>query len=322
MEQQMYLFTGGNAYVLGMERDRWVKEFVQKHGEENLQVFSVEDAQCNVVMDAVAAAPFIAERRLVIVQGVPRWSAEDIDRIVHVQHPATVLLFIDQKPDKRLAGVKRLLKIARIHTFEPLRLPQLREWMAAYASEQGAGIEEAAIDALLQAVGEDQLRLAGELQKLTLLASDAIVRESHVYMAAFATGERQIWGMLDRLQAGNTAEAMAYVRMLTERGESPLSLWNIFVWMLTNLTLVAAAIEEGETNVGAIAKRVGVHPRSVQALMPLARRRSRAELADLVRRAAEYDIGLKTGVYQVSDRQSEEVLALLDRCMLACCTGD
>ena len=124
---------------------------------------------------------------------------------------------------------------------------------------------------------------------------------------------------MDLLAQRKTAEAIQYVKRMLSQGESVIGLWNIFLWMMSNLVPVASAIDDGITLPGGIAKHIGMNIRNVQTLLPLIRSMSREQLTALVQRIVDYDIALKTGQIRASDQEPEELLSVINRSMFACC---
>ena len=92
----------------------------QKHGSENMLTLLSKEATLSALLDAVQTMPFIAEKRLVVVEGIPKLEKEECKELTASVHPQTVLLFADPKPDKRLSSVKELLATSDVKTFEPL----------------------------------------------------------------------------------------------------------------------------------------------------------------------------------------------------------
>jgi DNA polymerase III subunit delta len=314
--ENLHLFTGENGFALRSELARWKKQFAAKHGPENLVQFP-SSVPLSDLLDATATMPFIAEKRLVIVDGLPKISKEEFAALLEGMHPAVILLFVDPKPDKRLALVKEVKKAATAHEFPVLSPSELRGWIASTLKEQSATITPDAVQALLTIVGTDQSMLDQELAKLALLSGGAIEKH-HVELAAVPSGSEVIWRLTDLLGSGKWAEALAFVRHAVDRGDDVYGLWSAVLYMLKNLVFVWAAVQSGERDDFAIAGAWGVPPMSVRSLKTLARSLSEEKLRSIVTFAIDSDIALKTGGYRFSAEHPEEVTALLEKTILAC----
>src|SRR3989344_7833484 len=151
---QIFFFTGENTYALSQEKNRWARECRTKHGPENYSRLDPTGLTFRMFLDEIAAAPFIAEKRLIVVEGTPKFSKEEAVLIPDHLHPSCVLLIADPKPDKRLSAVKELQKIATVKQFPLLDARALAGWIDAEAKHLGTTIEVDARSLLVDIVGE------------------------------------------------------------------------------------------------------------------------------------------------------------------------
>lgn len=309
---QLYLFTGENSEELLREKARWTHEFVSKHGESDLLIVPASTLDKRDLLDAVGTAPFLSERRLVIVEGIPRWTAEEMEMIASSLHQQCVLVFVEPSPDGRLVGVKALQKLATVKNFEPKTGKALRVFLLEEAKKIGGAFEPAALEKLIVIVGEDQGMLAQEVRKLCMYAQGRNVTEADVALLAVPAGEHEIWELSRMLAEGKANSALAYTRMLIARGEDPHSIWNILLWITRQFVSVWSAAQEGITNPGDITSRLKVPFPSVRTLLPAAGRSSKAQVTALLERSVQDDIALKKGGYRSTAESPEEILALLD----------
>lgn len=312
-----FLFTGENSFLLGQELSRWIKEFREKHGEENLARRDGKTITIGELMNEVSTAPFIAERRLVVIDGIPALSKENMKALLVEMHPQVVLLIVDPKPDKRLAVTKEILEQATMKEFRPLEGDAVQRWMRTFLQSIGGAADSDALELIIDLAGEDQQAISLELQKLALHAHGRPIARADVEELVFPSSERTVWKMMDLLGEGNGGEAVRYARSLLLRGESPHSLWNMILWMLASLVEVSAAIESGTTAPLSIVQTTGVKFGTVRALLPLARRCKTAHLKSILSQAVEADIALKTGAYRATTEGGQELETLIDRCLLA-----
>ncbi|MEI8230385.1 MAG: DNA polymerase III subunit delta [Candidatus Peregrinibacteria bacterium] len=335
----LFVFTGENSWAMQQELHRWTKEFREKHGEENLLRIEVRWATVSSLCDSIATAPFIASRRLVVFDGIPfavTKKDEDDDQddgsgkddareamatVLRSQHPDVILLFAAPKPDKRLSVVKDLLKVATVKDFPPLVGEPLRRWMREELARSSASIAEDALSLLIDYVGEDQMPMAQELQKLSLFASGRQITRQDIETLVLPSAERNSWTLTNLLLEGHTQEAIRFTRGLLERGENPQKIWNAnILWLITNLVAIAAAVQDGLHSPDAIASALDIKPGTVRFLLPLARRCSAASLSRLLDRIVDMDIGLKTGGYRATAESVQELEVLIDRSLL--CIGE
>ncbi len=316
-EATLHLFTGENAYALEKEVLRWKKAFCEKHGPENFLEISGKDASLSGLLDAVSSMPFIAEKRLVLIRGIPRIEREEFVSVAEAIHPQTLVVIADPKPDKRLGVTKEIAALAQHKDFGSLSPAELYAWAKGVVSAEGASIERPVFDRLLTITGSDQWTLESELRKLSAFANGAIT-VSHVERLAVPSGEQVIWRLTDLVGNRKPDEALHFLRGQLERGEDPYGLWVILLNMIKNLTLVWSGIDGGLRDERTIASAFGLHFLAVRGLLPLARSMDSAKMNDLVTWASEADIALKSGGYHYTAEHQGEVVALAERAILKC----
>lgn len=325
----LFLFTGENAYALRQEVSRWAKEFREKHGEANLIRLEAEGLNLSAFLNETASAPFIAEHRLVMVEGIPDFSTPeagkkkgqrrqlDLSSVFAQVHPQTIVLFVEPKPDRRLNVVKELFTLATVRDFPQLKGDALLRWVQVALQDAGASVDREVPSLLVDCVGGDQQVLAREVEKLSLFASGRPVTGRDIEELTLPSSEQTIWHLLDLLGEGRAEAAVMYCRGLLKRGESAQSIWNILLWIVVSLVSIASAVEEGTTSIQGVMQATGVKFGAARSLIPLARRCKLPVLRSLLERVTDTDVALKTGAYKSSGESDEELAALLDCCLMA-----
>lgn len=310
------LMTGENLYGLRLEKRRWIDEFAKKHGVDNIIRLDGKSLTIRELMDEAGVMPFLSEKRLVIVDSVPKSTKEEMLALETAIHPATVLLFVDSAPDKRLGGVKQLMEMATTKAFAAVRGAKLLQWTTAEATALGLRCAAGAAERLMEYLGEDQEAIASELHKLRLAAEDGVVTVDMVELHTIPTDEGVVWTMTDLVSAGKRKDALRYARRLLDRGSDAYGLWAILLSMLKNVTLVRAALDDGMSSPKDIAERTGIHPFALRSMQSYAARCSVADVAQAVSWAVEADVQLKTGGYRATDDAPQELHTLIERLLM------
>ena len=313
----VFLFTGENSFALRQEKMSWMRAFSQKHGNENLVRIETRGLDIRSLLDEISIAPFIASKRFVIVEGIPGFSTEEMEQVCRGIHPQVVLLFIEQKPDRRLSAIKILMAQASVRTFPLLRGVKIREWVNSLLLKQGCTIDRPALDILLKKIGEDQEMFFQECLKIALFSGGHVTQED-IERIVVPSDEGVIWTLTDLIASGRSNDAILYAQSLIDRGHDPFELWNIFLWMLRNMVLVCGAYEDGIEYPEQISRETGVPFPSVRALLPFVRRIDRSVIERIINRSVRADVGLKKGTYRVTGEEPQELLALMDRCVVGC----
>lgn len=313
----VYLFTGENAFALRSEKQRWVREFVTKHGLENALQVDGSSVLLRSLLDEVSSSPFISGKRLVVIAGVPKLSKDEMQILLSSVHPDCILLFCDPTPDKRLGGLKYLLTVATLKEFAPLQGKALTDWMMRTAQEQGSSLPADAANLLIGIVGEDQDMIAQELSKLSV--AGPVVTQDSVRLLAVPSGEQEVFQLTTLLSRGDLPVTLRYARALLRSGEDPYSLWNILLWLVRCLAAVTMCVAEGERNPAKIASMGSVPFPTAKMLTPMAQNIRLSQLRPLVDWAVAADRDLKTGGYKSTAEAPQELVALIDELIVRCC---
>jgi DNA polymerase III subunit delta len=317
--QQITVLQGENSYTIRKEKMRWKQEFSTRQGPENLFLADAKTTTFNALHNECQIAPFIAEKRLIVLDGLPvNAQREDVQLLNKLLHPQVHILCILQrvtgKKSKPTNAEKELLASASVREFPLLTSSQLRKWLVEEVRKCSSdGIDPFAAEFLLNYVGSNQDLLESEVQKLALYVQNRCISLEDVQKLVTCTPEQDVWKLLNFLAAENSRGALQYVHTLIEKGYSPQVLWGILLWMMSILTDVVAHIESGEKNIWKMAGSIRANPQSIKTVLPALSTMDRSVLRRTSHFLLRADVDLKTGSYKSTRESPEEILALIDR---------
>ena len=310
---QWFLFTGDNAYERFRERGRWLKAFAEKHGSENIQSFEASGLSKSALMNEVASAPFIAEKRLIVINGLPKVEKDDVEELITATHPGVLVVCEDPKPDKRLGSTKAFLEHLDVRQFPLKSRQEILLWLRAAATELGVQLSADASAAMIDRIGEDQQMLSSEITKIaTYVGRGGTIAVSDIDELIVFRAERVAWQLMDHFAAGKKRDALSLAHTMLLKGENPHSLWSRLLWMVTQVMLVAAAVDRGCTQPAAIAKEAGVPFPTARNLSSYAGSASRKNLRRVCAWFSDADKGLKLGAYRATAEAPEELVSIID----------
>jgi DNA polymerase-3 subunit delta len=257
-----------------------------------VEVFEGEAATPDVVAGALAAMTFAIGRRFIIVDGVERWKdAEVADLIAPALAgiaPETTISFFAREegrakaPQKLIDAVKAAGGDVAIEA--SMKAKDLPRWLVGEAKRLGVELDGAAA----QALGERRQRLLRELEKLAIEhGPGARIGVQEVDEAAADSAERQVWGFVDALVAGDRRIATQRFLELRAQGEAMPRLIPAMARRLREVLAIAERLAAGESaaQVKATTKgspyAVGHRIREAQASDPDTLRAALVALADL-----------------------------------------
>lgn len=312
----MYLFTGENSFALREAKMRWIGEFVKKHGEDNCVRVDGAKASVRDLLDDVSVQPFLAAKRLVVLDGAPSCNAEEVRTLASQIHPDVILLIVDPKLDKRTSGAKEFLKACEVKEYPPLKGKAISDWVVSLAQKRQASFDTSALSLLLEYIGEDQDLLSQEVEKLIIAAHGRVITKEDIEFLCVPTDEGIVWRITDLLSAGHHQEALLYAHRLLDRGGDAYGLWAILLSFLRNVIAVKAAVSAGVTSPSAVAEETGVHPFALRSLLPYAKKTAIEELRQILSWVTQADTDLKTGGLRATDESPQELFGLIDRFIL------
>ena len=329
-----------------LARSDLVADLRSKVGDESLRdlnttILDGRKITLAELIHASDAIPFLADKRLVVVEGLLARLASRRGKDAGESEPSaaskeflsglldylprmsdsTRLVFVESRA---LPATNPLLKLAAQtdkRTVIEFPLPSKESmigWIQKRARLHGGEITAQAASALVTAVGYDprpsdrdrtseqgnKLRLLDqEIQKLLAYVNwSRPVAPQDVRLLVADAQQGDLFGMVDALAAGESKRAIVELHRLIEQGKAPLELFGMIVRQFRLMIEMKELAGQGVTGAQA-AERLSLHPFVADKTGKQARAFSMAQLEVIYRRLLEIDVQIKTG-------QAEDVAAL------------
>lgn len=277
--------------------------------ETNTTRLNGREASLPEVLGACNTVPFLAETRLVIVDGLlagtrkrgGRKKAAEEDEpagplgalldYLPGMPPSTTLVLLE-------SGTPEVAKLAVFGEARQFTLPQkagIVTWIRERAKKQGVQMEPRAMSMLADFVGSDLWRLSNEIDKLGAYADGDTVRAADVQALVVSSREEMFWILTDAVGDGKAAQALKVLQTLRAQNQDDQASIGSIRARLTRLAIARSMLDEGarEPDIG---RRLGSSGYALTRLVEQAQRwpmdRIRAAFGLLVQ--AEVDV--KTGV--------------------------
>ena len=296
-----YLFHGDDEF----SRSKMLAELKRKMGdpamaELNTSVFDGRKATLGEIKHACDAAPFFAERRLVIVEGLlARLEGEELEGLLSYlrQLPETTrLVFVEEKlipkdnPVRRLAEEQGVVK-----EFKRPRRDELSHWIEGQVREKGGKIERAAVEALAAFVGDDLRLLDHEIDKLLAYVNwSRPINVDDVHLLVSYVRAASVFKMVDALGQRDRRRATKLLHRLLDEGEHPLALLGMIVRQFRIILQVKELNERG-LSTGEISAKLRLPSFIVEKGLRQARNFSMGQLEAIYGKLLEADVAIKTG---------------------------
>jgi DNA polymerase-3 subunit delta len=312
------------AYLLsGTDRPkiaRALRRLRDRVGDDATEQLSAREATGD---DAVAACNamglFVGNGRLVIVDEVERWKADDVKVVASylaAPAPATVLALVagDLKADSALA--KAVKKGGELLTYEvPKR--RLPEWVAEQFARLGAKADRDACRALVEVVGDDLDELSSEIDKLATWAGGEPITVAAVEQLAVGRAETPIFSLTDAWGRRDVGAVLAMTESLLERTHRTRSgeLLRIVASLVGHVGRVRRAQRLADEGVRArdAAGKLKMHPFAAEKAFAQAANFSADELSLALVRLAELDAAAKGGSRMPAELELDRTLVDVTR---------
>jgi DNA polymerase-3 subunit delta len=342
--------TPPTIYLLHGEDDQAIAEFLNQlraklgdpvTAEMNTTVLDAKGFSLADLRAACLTAPFLAKRRLVILEGFlsaltarrgkgqsettddPEAETDSLPAAKEILKE--FLAFLPEVPlstalvlaEKRLLPASHpVLKWAQeaggtayVREFVPPRGTDLPAWILQRAHAQGGEFTPAAAQLLAAVAGDDPRTLSQEIVKLLTYANySRPVTPQDVTDLTPESALTGIFEMVDSIGARDGSRALRLLRKTVEQGSVP-AVFGMVVRQFRLLLLAREALDAG-TPAARLAQALEVHPFVAQKLASQARNFTLSGLETIYRRLRDIDDEVKTGRVEL-DTAMEALVAQL-----------
>ncbi|WP_373879997.1 DNA polymerase III subunit delta [Levilactobacillus brevis] len=293
--------TLSNVYVILGQADyfqrRLKRGFKQQVPAEeqtmNFASYDMDTVPLAVALDDAMAAPFFGERRVVCIDNPQFLTGEtkkqkvehDIDSLqkyLESPMPSTVLVFFApyDKLDARKKVTKQLKKVATMVEINQFSERDVRQFVTDQLKQDGYTMEPAALNDLIQRTDADLTLIMSELPKLELYTlHEKTITQAAISGLVTQTLTQNVFDLVNRVLAKNTAGAVTLYRELLQAKEEPLKINAILQGQFRLLIQTKVLAKQGYSQ-GKLASILKVHPYRIKLALQTHRR---FQLTDLNR---------------------------------------
>ncbi len=265
----------------------------------------------------VETVPFLAESRLVVVQGLlGRFESQNKPRRSKKSSPSngrqgdakslaaamanlpdsTILVLTDGRI-KNANPLLKLLSGAKVMSFPLLRGDVLRQWIKKEAAAQGAAMSPPALDLLARLVGGNLWIMSSEINKLALFALGRSIEVDDIKAVVSSAQEANVFAMVDAILDFKVGVAETLLEQLLQQGASPAYLL-VMLSRQVRLVVRAKELRRQRKPDMEIQSRLGLKSEfPFRKTMEQAQRYPLERLKQVYIRLLQADLSIKTGRY-------------------------
>jgi len=269
----------------------------------NLSVFLGAESQAGKITDALMSAPFMARKRMVILEMASDLDGNDEEAFLQIVESAlaseTIFVVWEEGLDKKQLKhplYKILQKSPYVMPFDLYSEAEIAGWMSKKFQDAGLEINAQALAYLSLSVGQDLWKAASETKKLIayLKAQKASVCTPAMAQNLVSGGVKDdIFALVDAVSAGRRKQALQRLHSQIEAGSHELEIVSMLSRQYRLLQRIKDGLKKG-LSPDAVAASEKIHPFVVKKMSSSARAISDDAIQAAYRQLLEVDVGIKS----------------------------
>lgn len=316
----LYILSGPDDFSLGQSLEKLKSSIGDPEAlATNTTVLEGPQVTVDQLRSVCEAAPFLAEKRLVIVKGLlqrfqpsERAGRQGRGKKTSIQQngqqaladyiptipDSTILVLVEGEIKSTNPLFRTLSSKAKVHSFPYLRDTKLKQWVQGRIKDEGGTISPQAVELLTRLVGSNLWIMSSEIDKLLLFASGRRIEEEDIKQIVGYTQQTSVFTMVDAIVESRASVAEQLLQELLQQGASPAYL---MVMLARQLRLIVRTkdIQTARMSSNELRNRLGLSSEFVaRKTLEQAKRYSLPRLKQVYQRLLETDLAIKTGKYE------------------------
>lgn len=306
--KQIYLLFGEEAYLRKQYKDRLRQALAGDVDSMNNHYFEGKDINLEEVIDLADTMPFLAERRVLVLEntGLFKSGGDKLAEYLGSPAPTAYFVFAENDVDKRSKLFKRVQALGHAAEFGAQDEKTLKRWIAGILKKEGLQITESTAEVFLEKVGTDMGNIRLELEKLICYCmGKSVVEKADVEQICTVRISNHIFDMVTAIGEKRTEDALNLYYDLLALKEPPMRILFLIARQCNTLLQVKQLKNRGFAN-KAIGEKLGLPGFVAGKYATQASRFKERELRTAVERCVEAEEAVKTG--RMNDTMSVEML--------------
>ena len=296
----IYVIASKEDSLSGAECDKLLDQLLEPQ-QRATGLFNADAATVSVteVLDELRTAPFLTERRVVLVKGADDFVSKNrqlLEKYFDNPCPTGILVLTVSSWPSQTKLAKKLREVGKLISVTQPKPWQLPSRLAEYASDAyDKNLTDTAAELLIELTGDNLPRLYSEIDKLALFAdTEKTITPQHIEALI---GHNRIFGafaVIDAVIAGNVSRAIDRLRsMFAEDKSAEYSVVGAFAFHFRRMFSAKVMLEKGIRS-AEIANRLRIWSNKEGFFLHL-RQMSLKQLGENLQQLAETDYAIKTG---------------------------
>lgn len=306
--KQVYILYGEEAYLRNQYRDKLKQALLGNGDAMNYHYFEGKDVSPGEVIDLAETMPFLAERRVIILENSGLFAKGGETLAGYLTEPAQTAYFVFVEPavDKRSKLYKAATAKGRAIEFKAQDESVLKRWILGFLKKENKNITERDLNFFLEKTGADMENIRKELEKLLCYCMDRdVITAQDIESICTKQVSNQIFDMISAVAEKQQKKAMnLYYDLLTLK-EPPMRILFLITRQF-NMLLQVKELKNKGYDANSIGEKVGLAGFIARKYVAQAAKFKETDLRQAVTDCVEAEEAVKTG--KMNDVMSVELL--------------
>ncbi|MDE6845305.1 MAG: DNA polymerase III subunit delta [Lachnospiraceae bacterium] len=306
--KQIYILYGEEAYLRNQYKDKIKKAMLGEGDVMNFHYFEGKDVKVGEVVDLAETMPFLAERRVIMLEnsGLFSHGGEEMAEYLAAPSQTTYFVFVEPTVDKRSKLYKAATAKGRAIEFKAQDETTLKRWILGFLKKENKNITERDLNLFLDKTGSDMENIRGELEKLLCYCMERdVITAQDIEAVCTKQVSSQIFDMINAVAERRQKAAMdLYYDLLTLK-EPPMRILFLITRQF-NLLLQVKELKNKGYDANTIGEKVGLAGFIARKYVAQAAKFKEADLRRALTDCVEAEEAVKTG--RMNDVMSVELL--------------
>ena len=306
--KQVYILYGEEAYLRNQYKEKLKGALLGEGDSMNFHYFEGKDVRSGEVIDLAETMPFLAERRVIMLENSGLFSHGGEELAAYLEAPSETAYFVFVEPtvDKRSKLYKAATAKGRAIEFGAQDEAVLKRWILGFLKKENKNITERDLDLFLDKTGSDMANIRGELEKLLCYCLDRdVITAQDIEKVCTKQVSNQIFDMINAVAEKKQQTAMTLYYDLLTLKEPPMRIM-ILIARQFNLLLQVKELRNKGLDANAIGTKVGLAGFIAKKYVAQASKFKEDDLRRALADCVESEEAVKTG--RMNDVMSVELL--------------
>ena len=231
----IYVIFGEEEYLKNIYEKKLISNIVDENFKMmNFDIFEGKNVNISKIIDACDTMPFMSDYRVVILKNTgliydaKKDDTNKLENYLHILPKTTILIFIEEKIDKKLKIFKTISNIGTFHKIDVLSENELVNWILSIFKDNNKNISTKEALYIIRNIGFNMEILLNEINKLiSFKSSGTKITINDIDNICTKSIESKIFDLINFISNKDMANAIKIYKNLIINNTSPFVILNM-----------------------------------------------------------------------------------------------